>query len=252
MTMAKTVWTEEARVRASETDFRSRWKVASFFSVMMEAAGHHASSLGFDYAGMMQNDMVWVLSRLKIVFEAFPVMGEAVTIQTWPKGIQQKLFFMRDYKIYSADGNCLAAATSAYVLMSPRARRILLPQALPGQVPHNDGFSAIDEPLEKIPTVEPLESILTTQASYSAVDLMGHVNNTRYVEWICDSFSFQEHQAGTIQSLQINYVNEVKPGETIALARAHLKNNANGWYVTGTNQSTGLKAFDAEIHWKPA
>ena len=54
-------------------------------------------------------------------------------------------------------------------------------------------------------------------ADYSAVDLMGHVNNTRYVEWICNCFPQEKYQQEQIAWLQINYNNEVRPNEIVQL-----------------------------------
>jgi medium-chain acyl-[acyl-carrier-protein] hydrolase len=245
----KTIWHEHTYVRSSETDFLTRWKLSSFFAAMVEAAAHHADSLGFGFYEMMGRETIWVLSRLKIRFFQFPRIEEKITIETWPKGLQQKIFFMRDYHVLADDGSRLASATSAYILVNPRIRRMLPPQALDGSVPDNDGLSALDEVLDKIPPAVPLEERLVARADYSAVDLMGHVNNTRYIDWLSDCFSFTEHQAMQPAWLQINYINEVKPGEVVTIQRAPYPEPEHAWFLTGTNLTTGTKAFDAQIGW---
>ena len=97
-------------------------------------------------------------------------------------------------------------------LDAPRARRLIL-------LDIGYGLAAIDEPLEKIPAVEAMEEAITVQASYSAVDLMGHVNNARYIDWISDCFTFDQHREQTPASIQINYINEVRPGEQVRIQR---------------------------------
>jgi len=171
-------------------------------------------------------------------------------MKTWPKGLQQKLFFMRDHEMTGADGRRLAAATSAYVLVSTRARRIMMPNALDIPMPDNDGLSAIDEILEKIPAEENLSECHTLLAGYSAVDVMGHVNNARYIEWISDCFSIEEHRANHPAWLQINFLNEVLPGETVRMLRGRRQGSQRGWYLTGIHDGSGAKAFEAELHWQ--
>jgi len=124
------VLTEEVRVSAHQCDFRLRWKPAAMFLAMIDAASRHAEALGFGFESMHANDMAWVLSRLRVHFHAFPGMGETVRLQTWPRGVQQRLFFTRDFLLNDAQGRPLASATSAWTLIYPSQRRILPPQAL--------------------------------------------------------------------------------------------------------------------------
>lgn len=245
----KTIWREDRPVKSSETDFQKRLKLSSYFLWMQDVAAEHAASLGFGYHDILQQELAWVLSRIKVRFYDFPPMGEQVSIQTWPKGIQQKLFFMRDYQLTGADGRQVALATSAYVLINTRIRRMVLPDALTFPVPDNDGRYALDESLNKIAAVEALSPCYTLQAGYSAVDIMEHVNNARYIDWITDCFSIEEHQSHRPGWLQINYLNEVKAGETVSLMRGQRPTDPKAWYITAVNQSSGAKAFEAELRW---
>lgn len=244
------IWSEQTSVNTSETDFLRRWKISSFFLAMQDAASTHASLLGVGYYDLLERDMVWVLSRVKLRIYDFPLVDSPVTIQTWPKGYQQKLFFMRDFHFLAEDGHRLASASSAYVLVNPHARRVLAPTVLNGNMPDNGGLSAISEPLEKIAAVEPLEGCLTVRAGYSSVDLVGHVNNARYIDWISDCFTFDEHQAHKLAWLQVNFLNEVLPDETVQLLRAAYPTAPQNWYITGLNQNTGARAFDAALGWE--
>ena len=85
---AAAVMTEEVRVSAHQGDFRLRWKPAAMFLAMIDAATRHADALGFGFESMHANEMAWVLSRLRVHFHAFPRMGETVSLQTWPRGVQ--------------------------------------------------------------------------------------------------------------------------------------------------------------------
>lgn len=249
METIKTIWDEQTTVRSADTDFLQRWKLSGFFAAMQEVASHHAANLGYDYRDMLERDIIWVLSRAKVRFHAFPQMGEPVHLQTWPKGLQQKIFFMRDFFITGADGRKLADASLAYVLINTRMRRILPPAALGGQIPDNNGRNAIEEPLEKIPPVDALEEMLALQANYSTVDLMGHVNNARYIDWISDCFTFDQHRQHIPGWLQINFINEVRPGEQVRILRGARPEDPRAWYICGENATTGSKAFDAEFGW---
>lgn len=237
-------------VKSSETDFQQQLKLSNLFLWLQDAASDHAASLGFGYDDLMQQELAWVLSRIKARFFDFPRMGESVTLETWPKGIQQKVFFMRDYRLTGEDGRLLTAATSAYLVINTLNRRMALPNALDVQVPDNGGMSAIDEPLERIMPVEKLRECNTVHTGYSMVDIMGHVNNARYIDWVSDCFSIEEYQSRHCGWLQINFLNEVKPGETVRLLRGEHLDKQNVVYIAGANQTTGARAFEAEMGWE--
>jgi medium-chain acyl-[acyl-carrier-protein] hydrolase len=246
----KTTWTEHVTVKSYETDFQERWRPACVFQVMQDAATHHAAHLGFEYAAMLAQNRIWILSRVKVRFFDLPHVGAPVEIRTWPKGIQQKVFFMRDFVMTGPDGQPVAQATSAWILVNPVVRRMLLPQALPIPVPDNGGLSAMDDVLERIHLPSGLPECLRVRAAYSTVDQLSHVNNARYVEWISDCFPFEQYASARLDWLQINYVNEVRPDETVSIAAAPCDPAPGGWAVQGTNLTSGLPAFEASLGWK--
>lgn len=243
------IWNEETQVKTYETDFQSHWKPSSFFKAMVDAASNHAGALGYGYQGMLASNTVWVLSRVKIYFYRFPITGEVVHIRTWPKGIHQKLFFMRDFQFRDGNGDLIAAATTAWVLINTEVRRVLAPQSLAGHLPDNNGLSAIDERLEKIPASDGLTEKQVVTAGYSAVDLMGHVNNTRYIDWVCDCFPFEVYERGKLGWLQINYVNEVRPDDQVSISAGTDAAQPQQWIIQGTNQTSGARAFEALAGW---
>ncbi len=249
-TLPQPIWCEQCRVRVFETDLNNRWKPAAFFHAMEEAAANHARNLGYDYPDMMAKGMIWVLSRLKIRFDAFPTIPEKIILQTFPRGIQQKIFFTRDFLFTSAAGKRLAVATSAWLLIDPHKRRMLLPTSLPGSLPLNEGLSALNENLEKITLPAEMPARLNRQAGYSDLDLMNHVNNARYVEWICDCFPPDHYRRYQPAWLQINYNHEVLPGASVTLSMGTRSADPLTHVVCGSLDENGTRAFEAEIGWR--
>jgi acyl-ACP thioesterase len=240
-----TVWHEETRVKTYETDFQKQWKPASFFQAMQEAAAHHAAHLGVGFAQLYDADQIWILSRVRIRIHAFPALDDLVRIETWPKGMQQRLFFMRDFCLTGENGQLLAEASTAWLLVSPSTHRILSPAALKGAVPDNGGRAALDETLEKIVPPKDLPERLVLRAGYSAIDLVGHVTNARYIDWIADAFTLEEHAAHRLAELQINYTSEVLPGEMVSLAAGPDAADPRLWWVRGSHAEGGTNAFEA-------
>ena len=250
----KPVWVEEIRIKASETDFQHKWKPAYILQALLEAAGNHANYHGFGrFAyGMLDQDIAWVLSRLKIRFYGFPGMEDPVIIQTWLKGTpgEQKIFFMRDFKLARPAGRPVAVASYAWLVINLKTRRLLPPHSLGMTFPYKYDMVGLEEPLEKINVPDNLPERMTLAANYSSIDVLGHVTSTRYVEWISDCFSLDDYRSRSLDWLQVNYVNEIKPGERLVLSAGPDPTNPSNWLVQGANLNSGGRAFEAALGWK--
>ncbi|MGD0707713.1 MAG: acyl-ACP thioesterase domain-containing protein [Anaerolineaceae bacterium] len=241
-----TVWNEELQIRYADGDYYRRWKLSSLFQTLQECATQHALHLGRGYDQLIQNDVAWVLSRFKMRIESLPLAGERVKIETWPKGLQQKLFFMRDFLVTSAAGDKVyARASSAWLLIDTRTRRMQMPTMLGNSLPDNGGRFALDEPLDRIAvTGVDLQEQFVVQARSSMIDLMGHVTSARYIEWLMDCFPVEAYRSG-VAWLQLNVNHEIKPGEHVSVASGKLGEAT--WIIQGTNLDTSADAFVAAV-----
>ncbi len=243
------VWTETTSVKPYETDFRGLWKPHCFFQTFQQAATCHAEHLGVGYHAMLSQGIAWLLARLKLKIYRLPSLDEPLTLQTWPRGLQQKIFFMRDFRMLDAAGETIAAATSAWLLVDLEKRSLVRPDvSMLERLPANPGRLAQDEQIDRITLPDNMEECFTVNASYSTVDLIGHVNNARYVEWAADCFPLDWYRDRQLDTLQINYAGEVKPGEQVSVRAAQQDDIT--WLVAGENLSNGTRAFEMVWTWK--
>ena len=244
------IYTETFAVPTYECDANLRWKPSAFLQHMTSAANQHIDLIGEGYQALLDQGLVWVLSRIKFRFFSFPRVEEQITIRTWPKTIQQKLFFIRDYEILNAQGELLTVATSAWLMMNMQTRRLVPPSALQLNLPQNPSRHALDEPLEKLTSPADGEERLRLRAAYSAIDVVGHVNNARYIEWVCDAFPTSWHQRHSLETLQINYDREVHPEDEVSVKVALLDGQPGAFALSGHNLTQNTEAFAATVSWK--
>jgi len=246
----QSTYEETLTIPGYECDSSLHWKPSAFLQHMTSAANQHINLIGEGYQTLLDQGLVWVLSRIKFQFFSFPRVEEQVTIRTWPKTIQQKLFFIRDYEILSASGELLTAATSAWLMMNMQTRRLVPPASVQLNLPQNPNRQALDEPLEKLTPPLDGEERLRLRAAYSAIDVVGHVNNARCIEWVCDAFPTSWHQQHQLAALQINYDREVHPEDEVVVKVASLDGQPGVFTLTGHNLTQNTEAFTAEISWK--
>lgn len=236
-------------VSFADCDSTGQWKPATAFRVLGEAAGGHAEVLGFGYQDSLADGLFWVLSRIKIHFLRYPRFGQTVTVRTWPKSLQQRLFFARDYEVLDEAGERLLAATALWVIISSETRRIQPPERMRLERLRFNGQAALDEQLAKLNLSEAAEPLSLRRVGYSDIDLLGHANNTRYIEWICDSFPSEQFETQEVDAMQINFERELRLGDVVAINHASLEGGGRS-YIQGINQNGGLRSFEAEICWR--
>ncbi|MDR1106405.1 MAG: acyl-ACP thioesterase [Treponema sp.] len=210
------IWRESFPLRFGAVDRSDRLTLWSTFDFFQEAAISHAEALGVGREDMKISGQAWVLSRLSVFWERRPLYGETVTVRSWPRG-SEKLFAVRDYDIRDAEDRPVVRGRSGWLVLDMEKRRPLRVQQLMEKLPLNAGENAFSAPSPALAARENLVRSGERRAAYSDVDYNGHVNNTRYVQWVQDLADFALLEDAEQMRFDINYLSEVKPGEVTGL-----------------------------------
>lgn len=89
-----------------------------------------------------------------------------------------------------------------------------------------------------------MEHVESRALHYSDTDVNGHVNNVRYVDFICDALHMENlGPERYVSSLQVGYLAECRAGETIELCAGQ---EDGIWYVHGADPA-GKSRFDGAV-----
>jgi acyl-ACP thioesterase len=212
----KTIWTEQFTVRTWDVDRNNRLSPASLFNYFQEVAGNHATELGVGKDALLRGNQAWILSRMTTLLYRRPGWGETITVRTWPRGTE-KLFAIRDYDIIDGLGSTIAQGRSAWLLVDVEKLRPLRPQSLTENLPTNTDMPALTDGARALTERPELKAAGTRTAAYSDIDYNGHVNNARYIQWIQDMLDEAVLDTANHFRLDINYLAEIRPQETISL-----------------------------------
>lgn len=244
--LTQDIWEETFALRFGAIDRSDRLTADAAFGFFQEAAISHAERLGVGRAAMAGRGQGWVLSRITVFMERRPRWGETITVRSWPRG-GERLFALRDYDIRDASGAPLVRGRSSWLILDLEKRRPLRPQAVMDNLPLNPGLDALPGGGGGLEARDGLIRAGERRALYSDIDYNGHVNNVRYIQWIQDiAAPGMLEQAAQIR-LDINYLNEVLPGEVTGLWTAALD---EGMAVEGRREE-GPAVFRAELRvWR--
>ncbi|MDR1058957.1 MAG: acyl-ACP thioesterase, partial [Treponema sp.] len=208
------IWQERVSLRFGNIDRSDRLTLASTFDFFQEAAVSHAENLGVGREALARTGQGWVLSRISVFLERRPRWGETVTVRSWPRG-GDRLFAVRDYDIRDASDFPLVRARGNWLILDIKKRRPLRPQAVMETLPLNEGVDALPGGGGALDTQDHLNRAGERRVRYSDIDYNGHVNNTRYIQWIQDLTEPELLEQADQMRLDINYLKELKIGETV-------------------------------------
>ena len=245
------IWHEKVNIRYGNVDRSDRLTLWSIFNYFQEASISHAADLGVGQDFFESTGKAWILSRLSLVIERRPRHGEFIHISTWPRK-WEKLFALRDYKIQDEEGNTVVYGRGGWLILDIEKRKPLRVENFLSSLPSNEGINAfpVSETFTCPPGLEPKNNLskkMERIALYSDIDYYGHVNNARYIQWIQDATEMELLVNTGRARLDINYLSEVMPGESIDILNASLGEDCQGYAYEGRRQDTKQAVFRAEL-----
>ena len=213
-------FSREFSISSYDLNPKGQARLTSIANFCQELAYHHASKLGFGYADMKARKTTWVLSRMRIRMESYPVWDDRVTMETWPSGVD-KLFALRDFRIRNREGEVIGVASTAWLILNIDTHRLIRPkEALEHfkMIVHPEQVFA--HPLDKIDVPGETRVMKHHTVVFSDLDIIGHVNNVKYMEWCIDALTIGSAPEREIREFEINFNHEALIGDEVEI-RGH-------------------------------
>jgi acyl-ACP thioesterase len=241
---------ESYKIRTYEVDFKNQLKVNSIFNYMQDIASEHAKDLGLGWEDLQDAGFFWALSWVKIEFIHYPKFEEVIKIKTWPKG-KYRLYALRDFLLFDDKNNISCRATTAWLLVNVKSKRVNDLKNLPKEIPYLSSEHALTDLPGKISYENKKESIYKKHIVYTDIDMNLHVNNEKYIEFILNCYSQEHYQNNNLKSLQVSFLSETKYGDDLEINVNNLSSGAGTHFVEAVNSSNENKqVFNALVEWQ--
>jgi acyl-ACP thioesterase len=212
MTIPEQVFVATFPIRTDYVDWEKKLSIPGLFLFLQEIAWEHANMWGFGFQELKEKDQFWVLAKLKVQISQYPQWNDELHLHTWSKE-PEVLTAYRDFIGYDQHDRLMFKATSAWHILSMATGRPQRVDELKGSFPVPENLHALTHKPEKLPapengtTSEPLKVVL------SDIDINLHVNNTRYIQWVLDSFPHDFAQSHKIIEIEVNFLQQAKLGD---------------------------------------
>lgn len=231
-------------IKSYETDALGRVSLANILYYFQEAANLHATSLDWGLEYLDTINKFWVLSRLYIKIDAYPMHKDEIILETWSRGAEG-FFAYRDYRVYANEKNCIDA-TSSWLILDKTTHRPTRPDKIGKEIP-GIKESHLPFPGNKITAPEPSKPIFEKKINYSDIDINLHVNNGKYVEIITDSLAGKLLNGSQIKELDIQYMFESQLNDNIAV---YCQEEASVLNLSLVNTNKEKETCKCMVKWK--
>lgn len=209
------VYTTAFSVTALHADCFGRARISSLLRFAQDAAEEHCLQLGTDWDSMAKRNYFWAVIRQRMEISRLPLTGETVTVKTWPMPTTRAAY-PRATAGYDAAGNELFRVISLWVIMDKTSRAMVRPDKSGVEVLGTAFGTELKAPAG-LPAGS-FEKTLLRSVCYSDLDVNGHMNNTRYLDWICDLLRAEFHREHPVRAVTVCYMSEALEGQQLQLS----------------------------------
>lgn len=204
---------------------------SALLGYLQDAAGLAAGAFGATNYDMVEKYRhCWMVARTHYRLDRPLRWGDALTVKTWHRGGDKPMMY-RDFDLL-VDGEKIGEALSIWILVSLDDHAITRPDRFPEFAGTDGGDLIRDAKLPKLRLPADMAAAMERAPGYSDTDGNGHVNNTRYADYLCDALGLETAPPGTfVKGLHIDYLHECKAGETLTLLTGQAEGRR---YVQGT------------------
>ena len=211
----ESIYTQNFTITDNCVDCFGNLKLSTLLYFAQEVAGNHFDRIAMTYDQLAKKGMFWAIIRQRVSITRLPKSGETIRVETWPMP-NTRVAFPRHVAAYDESGNELFRCISLWVLMDLESRSMILPSksgiALPGTTQGNELL-----PPASLPAKQLLNHRNRT-VCFTDLDRNGHMNNTRYLDWIADLLPSQFHRDHSPREFTVCYLSEAREGQELTLS----------------------------------
>lgn len=246
--MREDVYGYKSSINVYNVDMNRKARPAGILREMQECGSRQMADQKPSYDELLDKGQALMLSRLDMIIPQEICLDEEIEVFTWPCP-SVRATFLRNYLVRK-NGETAAMISSQWTLVNSETRKIM-------KVDEVD-FSnyTMDEYVDVMPgskfkisredgeTMEASEPVGVKTVKLSDVDYNGHMNNTNYVDMLCDYIPELATGTHRVTVMRIHFSKEAPLGETIEIKRLKTPDDK---YLFRTFRSDGELNVEAEF-----
>lgn len=206
------VFTQTYEIKDNMVDCQGYLRPSQILFIAQDMGGRHCKELALSYDEMAAKGLFWAVSRHRVQITRIPKSGEILRVETWAMPATAAAY-PRSVVAYDEQGKECFRAISLWVIMTLDTRKMLSPSKSGIELAGVVRGLELASPKGLVP--RDMDTSVSRKVCYSDIDRNGHMNNTRYMEWMDDLFPSDFHRTHRLKELLMCYLAESREGQTL-------------------------------------
>ncbi len=230
------VYTMEASVHFNDVNIENQLTMKGALRLMQEASNCHSNQVGYGLNQIPQTGYSWVLHQQRCHMYQHPGWGTKLTIRTWSRGADG-LICLRDFEMLDEQGQRVAVATTAWLLVDARTQKMLkVPLGMMEEYGTVED-AVFDEPMKRLKMLSDAPKTWEYTILKRDIDINRHVNNLCYLDYAVESLPTGV-KAADFNDVTIMYKKAAYLGDLVTCFGDWAREE-NGAYVTAMKDPEG-------------
>ena len=212
------------RLKAEHVDCFRRLRLSVLMRLFQECCIAHTEELGMGREKTLDRGFLWVINSETIEITRLPEYDEEITLLCRP-GETLHFFFPRQMTVLDREGNAVIRIGAIWSLIDTETRELIDPGeegiTISGENRPDDVRASVSLRDAELPYVTERKT-----ASYSQIDINGHMNNTNYMDMALDLIGPGELRKLRFTTVKCLFRKEILPGTEFDLRWGR---NGNAW-----------------------
>ena len=211
---------------------------------LQESAASHADLLGVGADSIAAEGLAWILTRLKLRMSRLPLLGETLSLETWPAKLDKRLA-LRAWRLTDSEGAPIASAIAHWGVFDIVKRRLSsFPIWLTDRVA-TGAPAPLDFTERSLAALAATTNEVILTPRRAELDVNGHVNNARLLGWLLEPLPDRPDRH--LVEIDAAFRSECRPGDVVH-SRA-CKGSGGLWRHALTRETDGTDLVRAFSHW---
>ena len=195
------------RLLAEHVDFKSELRLDTLMHIFQECSIAHTEELGMGRKKTLDKGLLWIITTERFQINRLPKYDETIKVICYP-GKTLHYFFPRYLEILDEEGNVLIKGTSIWALINSKDRSMVDPIKNKIIIEGKEKGSELPPILNL--SIPELDNEIEEEATYSKVDLNGHMNNASYLNLAMDLIDKEILENKAIKNIDLQFKKEIK------------------------------------------
>lgn len=224
-------------VNVTENDFNEDGtvKLSSLLYFFQEAATQHADVIGIGMDALLEKNIIWVLTKMKVRIIKDVQAGHGYYVMTYPRAVKSR-FCPRDYYLYDEKGELVVIGSAIWSLVDWTTRKVMRATEIDfgGEFREDEAFP---EGFERI-RIKESRPVGEYTVAAEDIDANEHTNNCRYADMVS-----MATEISPVKEFVIQFSKETKEGDVILLS---VEDAEDGQLICGTLEDEQV-VFSAKV-----